>query len=486
MAGDVTDADSLAAALDGVAVAYYLVHSLDDDDFERKDAEAARTFAAAAADAPAGADRLPRWPRPRERGAVGASALPARGGGAAGCRAGAGDRAAGGDRHRPRRHLLGDHPPAGRPPAGHDRAAMGDHQDPADRAAGRDPLPGRGAGAGRGAGPDVRDRWAGGADLRRDDAAGRPTCIRSAAADARGAPADAAAVVVLACPRHRCGHRDRAQPGRLDEQRGGGATTPRSSTSCPAGPMGYDEAVRQAFDQREAALAREPGPARHDRPAGAAWSAGRSAWCARCWSTRSTATTGSPTGRSCGGGSSSASRWWSARPCSACRSPPSRASREFYLLTFALAATWALGSVAVRPAAPGPHRASAANCGARSSRRSSSGCCWPRSSSPAGWSSAMIPFLARLTEDVLGYARYGTLLAGRRDHPGERHRRGAVLPRRAVRGDRRPAPGAHLDRDLHPGDGRRRQPGAGLRRRGARRGRAACSGAPAAASSPRS
>ncbi len=51
VAGDVTDADSLAAALDGVAVAYYLVHSLDDDDFERKDADAARTFAAAAAEA---------------------------------------------------------------------------------------------------------------------------------------------------------------------------------------------------------------------------------------------------------------------------------------------------------------------------------------------------------------------------------------------------------------------------------------------------
>ena len=35
-------------ALAGVDAAYYLVHSLDDDDFERKDAEAARNFAAAA------------------------------------------------------------------------------------------------------------------------------------------------------------------------------------------------------------------------------------------------------------------------------------------------------------------------------------------------------------------------------------------------------------------------------------------------------
>ena len=47
--GDVHDADSLAKALEGVDVAVYLVHSLDDDDFERKDAEAALTFGKAAA-----------------------------------------------------------------------------------------------------------------------------------------------------------------------------------------------------------------------------------------------------------------------------------------------------------------------------------------------------------------------------------------------------------------------------------------------------
>ncbi len=48
--GDVSDADSLLRALDGVQVAYYLVHSLDDDDFVAKDAEAARAFSAAAAE----------------------------------------------------------------------------------------------------------------------------------------------------------------------------------------------------------------------------------------------------------------------------------------------------------------------------------------------------------------------------------------------------------------------------------------------------
>jgi uncharacterized protein YbjT (DUF2867 family) len=46
---DVGDRASLDAALAGADVAIYLVHSLDDPDFERKDAEAARTFGAAAA-----------------------------------------------------------------------------------------------------------------------------------------------------------------------------------------------------------------------------------------------------------------------------------------------------------------------------------------------------------------------------------------------------------------------------------------------------
>jgi len=47
--GDVHDPGSLAAAFEGVDVAVYLVHSLDDDDFERKDSDAARAFGLAAA-----------------------------------------------------------------------------------------------------------------------------------------------------------------------------------------------------------------------------------------------------------------------------------------------------------------------------------------------------------------------------------------------------------------------------------------------------
>lgn len=48
--GDVHDPHSLRAALTGCDAAYYLVHSLADADFARRDAEAARTFARAAAE----------------------------------------------------------------------------------------------------------------------------------------------------------------------------------------------------------------------------------------------------------------------------------------------------------------------------------------------------------------------------------------------------------------------------------------------------
>jgi uncharacterized protein YbjT (DUF2867 family) len=56
VAGDVADLDSLTKAMTGADAAYYLVHSLASSDFERKDAEAARNFATAAARA--GLDRI--------------------------------------------------------------------------------------------------------------------------------------------------------------------------------------------------------------------------------------------------------------------------------------------------------------------------------------------------------------------------------------------------------------------------------------------
>lgn len=49
--GDVADLDSLRDALAGTTAAYYLVHSLGSDDFERRDAQAATVFGQAAADA---------------------------------------------------------------------------------------------------------------------------------------------------------------------------------------------------------------------------------------------------------------------------------------------------------------------------------------------------------------------------------------------------------------------------------------------------
>ncbi|RZT86784.1 uncharacterized protein YbjT (DUF2867 family) [Pseudonocardia sediminis] len=52
--GDVQDSDSLVTALAGCRAAYYLVHSLDDADFARRDDRAARAFADAAAEAGVG------------------------------------------------------------------------------------------------------------------------------------------------------------------------------------------------------------------------------------------------------------------------------------------------------------------------------------------------------------------------------------------------------------------------------------------------
>lgn len=51
MAGDVRDPATLQAPLAGIRAAYYLVHSLDSAEFEKVDAEAARCFGVAAAEA---------------------------------------------------------------------------------------------------------------------------------------------------------------------------------------------------------------------------------------------------------------------------------------------------------------------------------------------------------------------------------------------------------------------------------------------------
>ncbi|GAB2585346.1 NADH-binding protein [Paractinoplanes abujensis] len=56
VAADVSDPASLREAFTGVDVAYYLIHSLGSDDFEQRDADAARSFAEAAANA--GVERI--------------------------------------------------------------------------------------------------------------------------------------------------------------------------------------------------------------------------------------------------------------------------------------------------------------------------------------------------------------------------------------------------------------------------------------------
>ena len=140
-----TTAGSLPAALEGCRAAYYLVHSLDSKDFERLDAEAARAFGEAAADA--GVEQIIYLGGLGSDGdeLVRAPAQPPRGGGAARRRGGAGDGAAGRHHRRARRHLVGDDPPARRPPAGDGHPALGADQDPADRRERRGPLPRRGA-----------------------------------------------------------------------------------------------------------------------------------------------------------------------------------------------------------------------------------------------------------------------------------------------------------------------------------------------------
>ena len=223
-------------ALDGVDAAYYLVHSLDDDDFERKDADGGADLRGGGRPRPgwngsstsvASAERTrscprtcgpgARWKRLLAAGPVPVTVL----------------RAAivighGGISWEITRQLVA-HLPAMIVP----RWATTKTQPIALRDVIRylvgvlEPVEARGRTFEIG-GPEVLTY----AEMMQP---GRPPAPRSAAADAGGAPADPAAVVVLACPRHRRGHRDRAQPGRLDEQRGDRGTTPRSSMSCPAG-----------------------------------------------------------------------------------------------------------------------------------------------------------------------------------------------------------------------------------------------------------
>ena len=261
VAGDVHDPASLAEPLTGVHTAYYLVHSLGSDDFERLDAEAARAFGEQAAKAGVrriiylgglGAEDAALSPHLRSRRAVegllGEAGVPVtvlRAAVVIGAR----------------RHLVGDHPATGRSPAGDAGAALGEHPQPADRAGRRGPLPGRRARrSGQGnvvyeiGGPEVLQ-------LQQMLQPGGPDPEPADAAGAGRAAADPAAVLGLAGAGHRRRPGHRPQPGRLDDHRGGRARPRRSPRWSRCSPMGYDDAVRAALAERaeraeEAASAR--------------------------------------------------------------------------------------------------------------------------------------------------------------------------------------------------------------------------------------
>ena len=166
VAGDVAKPDSLGPALAGVDVAYYLIHSLGSARFEAEDAAAARAFGEAAAHAGVrqivylgglGGEDQALSPHLRSRREVE---------GLLGAGRRAGDGAACRDRGRPRRHLVGDDPPARSSTCRCWPRRRGRTPDPADRAGRRGAVPGRRARPPAGAGPGVRGRRRRRAQLR--------------------------------------------------------------------------------------------------------------------------------------------------------------------------------------------------------------------------------------------------------------------------------------------------------------------------------
>ena len=218
---DATDAEQTRKALDGVEVAYYLIHTMGGgDDFAEADRRAATTFAAAAGEAGVGrivylgglAPNEKLSPHMRSRVEVGEIFL--------GCgRARRG--AAGGRHHRIGFGLLRDAAPSHRAAARDDDAAMGAHQDAAHRDPRRPALP-RGLGGHRGGGePLLRHRRPGRADLRRHD--GRLRRGRGAAppVDHPGSDAQPRPVEPLGGAGHPCARGAGPPAGGVAAQRGG-------------------------------------------------------------------------------------------------------------------------------------------------------------------------------------------------------------------------------------------------------------------------
>ena len=277
-----------AQALDGVDVAYYLIHSLG----------SGRTFEATRpahrADVRAGrargrrrADRLPRRAVPRGRGPLAAPGVAHRGRrDPAGLRR-ADHRAA---RRRDPRLGLGvvrDDALPHRAAAGDDRAALGGQPHPADRDPRRAALPRRVRRDAARREPRLRHRRAGRADLPRDDAALRAGRRAAPAGDRRRRRAHAAAVEPVGLARHARARRARAAArrvagarGRLRRARHRRATSP----TRPSGLIGFDRAVRLALRRvQEAAvdhaLVVGAVPGRAERPAARPTRTGRAARC---------------------------------------------------------------------------------------------------------------------------------------------------------------------------------------------------------------
>ena len=148
-----------------------------------------------------------------------------------------------------RQHLLGDHPPADRPPAGAAHPAVGQHPYATDRAARRGPLPRRRPRTGRGA-RARSTRSAGLTCSATSTCSSAPPRVQGkTAAEPHRAVADPPALLGLAGPGHRRRPGHRAQPGRLDDDRGDRAR-PLDRDARARETIGYEESVRLALADR--------------------------------------------------------------------------------------------------------------------------------------------------------------------------------------------------------------------------------------------
>ena len=142
---DVFQPEALAAALQGISVLYYLVHSMAPGKrrFRPARSRGRAQYRPGRGRGRGRADHLPGWPRRRPSRPEPAPAVPGGSRHAAAFRPGAGDGAAGGDDHRLGQRLLRDPALSRRTPAGHGHPALDQHPLSADRRAQCARLPDR-------------------------------------------------------------------------------------------------------------------------------------------------------------------------------------------------------------------------------------------------------------------------------------------------------------------------------------------------------